>query len=356
MDLQTAVKANDTASIPAKIAAAQAVAQTKDDRYAIAKLQLDAAVAAKDSAAEAAAVDAVAASGFLDTPNITGLYRQIGVAAYNAKQYDQAAALFQKAATTSPNDAETVKFLGLAQNMAGHKAEASASLARALQLSAAAGQKPEEDLYKQAIGIAYGAKIPAAIDLGRQWVTAYPSPSSWHDALVIYRNLGNVDQSAALDIMRLARATGSMQGTGDYNIYTAETINAQNYGEAKAVLDEGLASGKIKASDPVIQDIQNALKGKAAPTAAELATREAAAKVPNAYMRVGDAYYGAGNYQKAAEMYRNAGQKGADANLANLRLGEALARAGDKAGAAAAFGKVTGSQAELAKFWLVYAR
>jgi tetratricopeptide (TPR) repeat protein len=240
--------------------------------------------------------------------------------------------------------------------MAGHKAEASASLAKALQLSSASGQKAEEDLYKQAIGIAYGAKTPAAIDLGRQWVAAYPSSSSWHDALVIYRNLGNIDTAQALDIMRLARATDSMQGTGDYNIYASETINAQNWGEARAVITEGLASGKIKATDPVVQDIQNALKGKAAPTAAELSARETEAKVPNAFMRVGDAYYGAGNYQKAAAMYRSALEKGADANLANLRLGEALARSGDKAGAAAALGKVSGSQAEIAKFWMIYAQ
>ena len=69
---------------------------------------------------------------------------------------------------------------------------------------------------------------------------------------------------------------------------------------------------------------------------------------------MGDRYYGAGNYQKAAELYREAAEKGADTNLANLRLGEALARAGDKAGATAALSKVGGSLAEIAKFWLVY--
>src|SRR3954447_18295167 len=37
VDLQTAVKANDVANIPAKVQAAQAVASTKDDHYAIAQ-------------------------------------------------------------------------------------------------------------------------------------------------------------------------------------------------------------------------------------------------------------------------------------------------------------------------------
>ena len=68
----------------------------------------------------------------------------------------------------------------------------------------------------------------------------------------------------------------------------------------------------------------------------ELAAAEQGAKIPTAFLHVGDRYYGAGNYQKAAELYRAAVEKGADANLANLRLGEALARAGDKPGATAA--------------------
>jgi len=53
-------------------------------------------------------------------------------------------------------------------------------------------------------------------------------------------------------------------------------------------------------------------------------------------------------------VWGGAAEKGADANLANLRLGEALARAGDKPGATAALSKVGGSLADAAKFWLVY--
>ena len=54
VELQKAVNANDTANIPAKVAAAQAVASTKDDKYIIAQLQLKAAYAANDDAAPSA--------------------------------------------------------------------------------------------------------------------------------------------------------------------------------------------------------------------------------------------------------------------------------------------------------------
>lgn len=355
MDLQTAVKANDVANIPARVAAAQAVAQTKDDHYAIAQLQLHAAVTAKNNAAAAQAIDAIASSGFLPGAQVAGLYNSIGVQFYNAKQFDLAAANFQKAAALDPQDPEAQKLLAEALNSQGKRAEGAAALQRVIAMSSTAGRKPEEALYKRALSMAYDAKSPSAIELGREWVTAYPTPDSWHNALAVYRNMGNPDPSSALDIIRLARATKSMVGSGDYNLYAAETINASNYGEAKAMLAEGLAAGKIKASDPVIGDIQKALAGKTAPSAGELSTREAGAKVPSAFLRIGDAYYGAGNYAKAAEMYRQAGTKGADANVANLRLGEALAISGDKAGAAAALSKVGGSLSEVAKFWMVYA-
>jgi TolA-binding protein len=72
-------------------------------------------------------------------------------------------------------------------------------------------------------------------------------------------------------------------------------------------------------------------------------------------LRIGDRYYGMGNYSKAADIYRQVLTKpGVDKDLANLHLGMALARAGDKAGATAAFNAVNGPRADIAKFWLVY--
>ena len=69
-----------------------------------------------------------------------------------------------------------------------------------------------------------------------------------------------------------------------------------------------------------------------------------------AALRLGDAYYGYGEYGPAAELYRAALQKGGqDANLVNTRLGAALALAGQRAEAEAAFRAVTGARAELAQ-------
>lgn len=72
-------------------------------------------------------------------------------------------------------------------------------------------------------------------------------------------------------------------------------------------------------------------------------------------LTIGDAYFGYGEYAKAVEFYRAALAKpGADADIINLHIGMALARQGDKAAAAAALNAVGASQAELAKYWLIY--
>ena len=74
-------------------------------------------------------------------------------------------------------------------------------------------------------------------------------------------------------------------------------------------------------------------------------------------MVLGEAYFGYGDYAKAADMFRAAqGKAGVDAELANLRLGMALAASGDKAGAATALAKVTGPRAEVARYWETYAK
>ena len=354
VDLQTAVNNKDYANVPAKVAAANAVASTKEDRYLIGQMELKAAVGANDRTAMATAIDAIANSGYGNAATNAKLYTSLGSELYNAKQYPQAAAAFQKAIALDPSDPQAGTLLGEAYFAEGQKAQAAAQFQKAIQARVAAGQKPEESLIKRAVAVAYESQSPTAVDLARQWVAAYPNASSWHDAIAIYRNLNHPDAATEFDLLRLARVTDALQGTGDYHAYAYQAADQANYGEAKSLISEGIAAGKIKPTDPIVQEIQGVLKAKPAPTAADLAAAEKGAREPNAFLRVGDRYYGAGNYAKAAELYREAVQHGADKNVANLRLGEALARTGDKAGATAALTTVSGTRADIAKYWLTY--
>jgi TolA-binding protein len=122
-------------------------------------------------------------------------------------------------------------------------------------------------------------------------------------------------------------------------------------------MDAGVASDVVDPTNPQYRDIISGLKGKPKATAADLT---AAAKMsPSAtnLLRIGDRYYGMGDYAHAADIYRQVlSRSDADKDVANLHLGMALARSGDKAGATAAFNAVTGGRAEIAKFWLAYVK
>jgi tetratricopeptide (TPR) repeat protein len=355
IDLQNSVNANDYASVPAKVAAASKVAKTPVDRYLIAQLQLKAALAAKDNAGMATAIDAVAASGYLDKAKTAELYQSLGATFYNAKQLDLAGSALEKAVAANPGDAQSLIMLGETRNAQGRKPEAVSLFQRALQASSAGGTKPEEKLYKRAVSIAYDAKQPAAIDLARQWVAAYPSTESWRNSIAIFRNLSSQDVEGTLDLLRLMQAAGALTSPADYNLFATAAADQANYPEAQAVIDAGIAAKQVDPTSPLFRDTIAGLRAKPKLTDAALAEAVKSATTGQALVRVGDRAYGMGQYAKAAELYRQGIAKGVtDVNVANLHLGMALARSGDKAGATAAFNAVTGQRADIAKYWLLY--
>jgi tetratricopeptide (TPR) repeat protein len=352
--LQTAVNNKDVANIPAKLAAAQAVAETKEDHYLIARLQLQAAAAANDNAAMEAALAAVAASNYLGAAQLSDLYDALGGTYYNNKQFAQAAAAYQKALAANPQNADAASMVAEALLGAGQKAEAAAAFQRLIQTRAAAGQKPEENLYKHAVVLAYEAQSPTAVDLARQWVTAYPTPSNWSDAIAIYRNLNLGDAEATSDLLRLKQAMGILTGD-EYIALAGNATDELIFDEAQAVVDAGIAAKKIDPASAKARDLLGVLKVKAKPTPADLAAAMKIAANGKALMRIGDNYAALGDYAHAVEAYKlTMGKADTDPALANLHLGMALARSGDKAGATAALNAVTGPRSGIAKYWLLY--
>lgn len=355
IELQTAVKAKDSANIPAKVAAAQAAAQTKEDRYLIAQLQLTAAIDANDNVAAASAIDAIAASGVLGQADVARLYKGIGGTFYNAKQYDKAISAFSRSVALNPQDYESLNLIGESYLAAGQKAQAATAYQHAIQVRAAAGQKADEELYKRAVQLAYDARSADASEAAREWVAAYPSANSWHNAVAIYRNLNHPDTEGTIDLMRLLQATNALSTSGEYALFTEAAAEQLNYNEAQSVLDAGIAAHVVDPSTPQFRDMLTALKAKPKATAADLQSAVKMAPSAANLLRIGDRYYGMGEFTQAADIYRQVLSKpGADKDVANLHLGMALARAGDKAGATAALNSVTGGRADIAKFWLLY--
>jgi len=357
-ELVTALDSNDTANLPAKVAAAHAAAQSPDEHYLASQAQLKAAVATKNDAEIATALEALLASGRLDQAQQANAYLNLGKTRYNLKQFPQAIAAFEKVQQLEPNNTDIVPLLAQARSVGGNPNDAVATLRQAIAQQSANGGKASEELYKRTISVAYKAKLPATSEISRQWVTAYPTPANWSDSVRIYRNLNNVDDATNLDLFRLLRAAKAMKDDGDYDRYAYLALSKGYPGEAKAVLEEGVAAGLVDVSKSPFKEEMEQAKTKSVGEAATLdsaASKGLVAATAKAALANGDLLYGYGQYAKAADIYRAALKKtGADAGLINLHLGMALARAGDKAGATAALNAVSGAHTEVAKYWLTY--
>lgn len=352
-DLQAAVQANDAADIAAKVAAANAVAKSADDKYMIGALEYKYAAAAKNDTMRAEAIEEMIASGFKGAP-MADLYGDLGSTYARLKQDQRSIAAYQHALQLNPNNIDATAGIAEAKVAAGQAAEGLALIQKGIALQSVGGQKAPETWYKRALQIAWKAKLPQALQISRDWIAAYPSADTWTNALAVFQNLQQLDESQTLDLMRLKRATGALT-PADYFNYGDIAIRKGYSGEAKAILEEGFASNAVQRSNSSFAQLYTLATSKSQGDKASLPAAPQASANAHQTLTLGDAWFGYGEYAKAAEFYRAALAKdGAEANVANLHLGMALARQGDKAGAAAALNKVTGPMAELAKFWLAY--
>lgn len=356
--LQEAVTANDTANFQARLSAAQAVAKSADDRYFIGQLQLKHALAVKDDNLTANALEALVASGGASQEELLGYYDHLGVLHFNAKRYAQAEAALRKLVEMQPNNSKAITNLGAALSAQNKSAEAVALFERSMTAAKAANQPVPESVYKQVLKMAYDSRQPKSIALARDLVSAYPTPDNWRNAIMIYQDVGNPPAEVNLDLLRLMRATKTMASEKNY-YELAEAANSKGLpGEAKAVLDEGIAARVVSPTKPGFKDLIANVSGKVAEDRASLPSLEKKAMASSSgtlALSTGDAYYGYGDYAKAAALYKAAVQKGSvDANTANTRLGMALAMAGQKAEAEAALKAVTGPRADLAAYWMLW--
>ena len=356
--LQTAQQGPDPAAFAAALAAAQAAAQNTDDRYAIAQLQLAQAIKANSDDQKIVAIDALIRSGGATQEELPKLYNGLGGLYYNAKRYPEAATAFQKVVELSPTYPGAANNLAASLAQQNNPAAAAGVLEQRIAAARAAGQPVPQELYTQALSLAYQAKSPKSIALSREIVEAYPTPQNWRTALGIYRQLKKPAGDVNLDALRLQRAAKALDNSDDYLLLAYFLERGNFYAEAKAALEEGFASGKVARANRDATQIMSAVAPKIAADRAALPGLDARARAGangTLALRLAEGYFGHGDYAKAAEFYRVAVQKGGvDANLVNTRLGIALALAGQRAEAEAALKAVTGPRQELASYWLLW--
>lgn len=376
--LQAAASSPDGAAQDAALAAARPLARGADARYAFGHYQLQIGRARGDNAMQANAVDLMVDSGLAQGDELAGLLANQAMRAQLANDLPRTDRLLARIVELQPGNARALADYGqftaarliFASPAAAmtYRTNAVSLFQRALAANQAAGRASPQAWHLRALALAYDGTrpppggnsmtfAPAAVALARALVAAYPSPINWRDALLVYRELAP-DPTLDLDIRRLARAGQALTGERDYFETADAFAQAGLIGEAKAVLDEGLARNMIEtARIPPPLAARVSARAVAADRAALPGQRaRALAAASGASARgAADALFGHGQYAEAADGYRAALQKGGDdANLVNLRLGAALALAGRGPEAEAALRAVTGPRADLAGFWLAW--
>lgn len=354
-----AVKANAPDAL-AKIEAVEAIVKNADEKYIAGTLRLTLGQATKNAKLQQDGIVAMIGSGSAAPADAPKLNMAAGQLAYQAGNYPDAKKYLAEAVRLGNPGVDASLLLAEANFKAGTTQEGLTALEAAVKSEQAAGRKAPPEWYGRGAAMAYKAKMTGeTAKWTREQVRAYPTPENWRSALVIFRDGSNLDSQAMLDVFRLMHDTKALAGERDFFEYASLAVTGALPGEAKAVIEEGFASGAVNKSSRAVSerltDANNKIPSdkasvvsdeKRAPAAAD---GRLAANTASAYLAYGD-------NTKAVDLFRLAQKKGGiDADVVNTRLGIALARSGQKDAARAAFQAVTGpARKDIAQFWLLW--
>ncbi len=359
--LQAAAVARNWSAAAAALPAAQAGARGSEARYIVAGYQLQIAVGTGNVAMQSQAIDALIASGRAPASDIAILLHNQAALAAASGNRDRREAAVTRLLEVQPNNADALIDLAKIKADKGKTIEAVTLIDRAIAVRESAGQRPPESWYSFALRLAVDNKMAGPGNkFARGLAASYPSPENWRDAILAYLDLGRPGEPAGLDAWRLLRATRGLGGERDFLQFAQAASTAGLAAEAKAVLDEGVARRMVDPAKPIFKELIASSGRTATAERKNLTTKQAAAlaaPLGASALTAGDAFFGYGDYASAAALYRAAAQKGGvDPGLANIRLGAALALAGQRAEAEAAFRSITGPGSDLAGLWLAWLR
>lgn len=366
---QAAIKAEKWGDCLAALAGADSAPdKTPYDEYAVSELRTVCAARSNDLAAAepalARGLEIGEVNGFVDEEARKLKLRQLTQVNYQLKNYSRAAEFGRRSAQAEPGNRDvrllTAQSLYLVPDNAGVAAfvepwvteleqrnETPPDLALNLWASACVRMK-DDKCVRRAV---------------EKQVAYAPSDEAWGNLFLL--TMRDAPQDQHLNVLRFAYEVGALKEGDDIAEYASLAIEKGYPGEAQAVVEAAIAEGKFGGPGKTTPGAANLLqqsKAAAAPDRASLArqSKEAAAqKTGVAEVRLGQAYLSYGQPTEAvAAIERGLAKGGVKAvDEANLALGIARLKAGDKAGSVTAFDAVQEPfLARLAGYWKLRAR
>ncbi|MFV0644074.1 MAG: hypothetical protein ACK5NN_06165 [Sphingomonadaceae bacterium] len=351
----------DFASIKGELPSVMAAVQTEDDRFAAGQLAYNVGTKSKDSALQRQGMDMMLESGKVAPEQLGQFLFVAGQLAFQAKDYPAARDRIEKALAAGYTDNGPEALIAESYIAEDNITAGLNYLSAAIAKYKAEGRPIPESWPKRGLAVAYKAgNGDEARRFAALLIQQDPSSDSWGDAVAIERSFFNYDDQATLDLMRLARRTGSMRNERDYVDYISAADARRLPGEVTVVLQEGINGGKLNNGDVFVSEAMSVSKGRLAADKADLPAlakdaRSASSKAVTA-MAAGDAFLSYGDAAQAEEMYTIALTKPCvDSDRALTRLGIAQVDLGKYDDAKATFAKVQGSRGQIAQLWALYA-
>lgn len=291
------------------------------------------------------------------TKTVAQLYFQI-------KDYTKAAQWSKKWLEKHPNTEDMGILLGQSQYLLNDYKGAAETMKNVVNNAEKAGRKPDEN-WIQIVMSSYFKMQPQDKDgIGdalKKMVRYYPKPEYWENLLDIYRRKEGGDR-IALGYYRLMNEVGVLKDKADYVEMAQLAMDAGVPGEAQAVVQKGMDTGVLKGADKTEQGRYDRLlasakkqsdldKGSLTQQAAEAEK----AGTGQTLVGLGQAYLSYGDADKAIAALEKGIAKGGvtDADEAQLSLGMAFLKKGQKEQAREAFKKAGGKWKDLGDLWII---
>jgi len=374
VDLQKLMAANDFAAAKTKLDEALPQATKPDDTYYLGQITLNIGLGLKDEALQRKGLETMLASGITPAADVGKFHYYVGQFALKSNDYPAARSNLDAAGKAGFGGPSTFAVLAntyfseARQHIANNQYTPAGKqliqqglpyLRQAIDAQTATGTAADPSWYNLGFRMAMNSGDPSAPAWTKQALGYAGTAENWRLALrLLQDNNSTMSRDENIDLMRLMQSSKSLQNAYSYNEYAEAAWRLGLPGEVKSVIDAGRANGEIDKT--ALGDLYQLANGAIAKDKASLPASEksaAAAATGKPAASTANAFLGYGDNAKAAELYKLALQKGGvDANEVNTRLGIALARTGDKAGALEAFGKVQGAgvRKQIADLWTIW--
>jgi hypothetical protein len=359
LSAQNASKAKKWAACLSDLKKAESTAGLSPyDTYIINELRGYCAFSAGDASTALRAYEANLGSQFATKASMPGRVKALMQLHYNSKNYGKAIEYGQRAIGNGTADSDVYTLIAQSYYVQNDFKKARDFTGKWIADQEKRGQTPKENALNIYLTSCMKVNDAACTSAGfEKMVSYYPNPDAWANLMQALFKGG--DEASMLQTYRLATEVGAMRNGSDYTEMAQLALERGLPAEAQAAIEAGFTRKAFTEQRDI--DRNNRLlasaKGRVAADKAALMTRAkeaAASKTGDADIALAESFLSYGRYPEAIAAAQRGISKGAS-NPANaqLVLGMAQFKAGNKADAVKAFKAVKGNESlqRLGKLW-----